>query len=137
MNIYCEFFYAAEISGVDVILGYPWLHAVNSGIDWKEQMWWYPIDPGQVFIVGLKEFALKMKEARQVFVVMLLSSTKVGQSAQVILPRELADFQNVVVIRERLIPPLHESAVHYIDMKNQEILYGLLYNLFLYELRVL
>ena len=33
MNIYCRSFYAAEISKVNVILGYPWLHAVNSEIN--------------------------------------------------------------------------------------------------------
>ena len=64
MNIYCRFFHTIKISGVNVILGYPWLHTVNPEIDWKEQAWWYLINPGQVFIVGSEEFALKMKETR-------------------------------------------------------------------------
>ena len=64
INIYCEFFHIAEISGVDVILGYPWLHAVNSEIDWKEQAWQYSISLRQVFIIDSEKFALKMKEVR-------------------------------------------------------------------------
>ena len=137
MNAYCGFFHAAEISGVDIILGYPWLHAVNSGIDWKEQAWQYLIDPGQVSIVGPEEFALEMEEARQVFTVMLSSLMKADQSAQVMLPRELADFQDVVATGEELMLSLHESVMHHIDMEDQEVSYRLLYNLSPCELRVL
>ena len=64
MSVYCKFFYTAEISEVDVILSYSWLHAVNPEIDWKEQAWWYSIDFGQISIVNLKKFALKMKKIR-------------------------------------------------------------------------
>ena len=35
INTYCESFPAAELPGLDVILGYPWLYDVNSEIDWK------------------------------------------------------------------------------------------------------
>ena len=76
INAYCRSFHAAEISEVDVILDYPWLYAVNSEIDWKEQVWQYSISPKQVSIVGPEEFALEMKEIRQVFTVMLFSPTK-------------------------------------------------------------
>ena len=100
-------------------------------------MWWYPINPGQVFIIGLKEFALEMEEARQIFMMMLSSSTKADQSAQVMLPRELANFQDVVATEEKLILLLHESAVHHIDTENQKVPYRPLYNLFFYKLRVL
>ena len=137
MNVYYEFFHTAEISEVNVILSYPWLHAVNPGINWKEQMWWYPINPEQIFIVDSEEFALKMKKTRQIFAVMLLFPIKTNQSTQVILPRELTDFQNVVTIEKRLMLFLHESAVHHIKMKNQKILYKPFYNLFSYELKVL
>ena len=137
MNIYCRFFHTVKISGVDVILSYPWLHIVNPGIDWKEQVWWYPIDSGQVSIIGLEEFTLKMKEARQVFTVMLSFFTKANQSAQIMLSRELADFQDVVVTEEGPMPFLHESVVHHIDMKDQKVSYRPLYNLFPYELRIL
>ena len=59
-----------------------------------------------------------MKETRQVFTVMLSSLTKADQSTQVMLPRELTDFQDVVAIKEGLISPLHKSAVHHIDTEN-------------------
>ena len=78
-----------------------------------------------------------MKEIWQVFVVMLSSPMKAGQFVQVILPRKLTDFQNVITFREKLIPLLYESVMHYIDMKNQKILYGFLYNLFSYKLKIL
>ena len=64
MSAYCRFFHAVKIPEINVILGYPWLHTVNSGIDWKEQAWQYPIDLRQVSIVDLKEFALKMEKIR-------------------------------------------------------------------------
>ena len=78
-----------------------------------------------------------MKETRQVFVMMLISFMKADQSAQVMLPGELTDFQDVVATQERLMLPLHEAVMHHIDMENQEVPYGLLYNLFSCELRVL
>ena len=78
-----------------------------------------------------------MKEIKQIFTVMLSSFIKTDQSAQVTLPRELADFQNVIITEEELMLPLHKSAVHYIDIKNQKISYRFLYNLSLYELRIL
>ena len=118
MNVYCGFFHTVKIPGVDIILSYPWLHAVNSGINWKKQAWQYPIDLRQVSIIGLEEFALEMEEARQVFVVMLSSPTKADQSAQVTLPRELVNFQNIVATGEELMPFLHESAVHHIDTED-------------------
>ena len=68
---------------------------------------------------------------------MLSSPIKAGQSTQVILPRELADFQNVVAIKEGLMPPLHETAVHHIDTENQKVPYRSFYNLFSHELKVL
>ena len=137
MSAYCRSFHTAKIPGVDIILGYPWLHAVNPGINWKEQVWQYPINPRQVSIISPEEFALEMKEARQVFTVMLSSPTKAGQSAQVMLPRELANFQDVVATEEGLMLPLHEAAVHHINMENQKVPYGPLYNLSPHELRVL
>ena len=137
INVYCRFFHTAEIPGVDIILGYPWLHAVNSGIDWKEQAWWYPINFKQVSIIDSEKFTLEMKEVKQIFVVMLFFSTKTDQSAQITLPRELTDFQNVIAIEEGLMPSLHESVMHHIDTENQKVLYKLLYNLFFYELKIL
>ena len=78
-----------------------------------------------------------MKKTRQVFVVMLFSPTKAGQSAQIMLPRELTNFQNVIVIKKGLMLPLHKAAMHHINMKNQKVPYRLLYNLFFYELKIL
>ena len=78
-----------------------------------------------------------MKEVRQVFAVMLSSSIKTGQSTQVILLRELVNFQNVLAIKEGLMLPLHKSAVYYINIENQKILYRFLYNLSFYELKIL
>ena len=80
MSAYCKFFHAAEIPGVDVILGYPWLHAVNPGIDWKEQAWQYSINLRQVSIISSEKFTLKMKKIRQIFTVMLSSPIKTDQS---------------------------------------------------------
>ena len=37
INIYYRFFHIIEISEVNIILNYLWLHAVNLEIDWKEQ----------------------------------------------------------------------------------------------------
>ena len=68
---------------------------------------------------------------------MLLFPIKADQSAQVILFRKLVNFQNVIVIEERLMPPLHESVMHYIDTENQKIPYRFLYNLSFYELKIL
>ena len=87
-------------------------------------MWQYSINFKQVSIISLKEFTLEMEKIKQIFVVMLLSSMKAGQSAQIILLRELINFQNVVTIGKRLISPLHESAVHHINIKNQKISYS-------------
>ena len=137
INIYCRFFHAAEISRVDIILGYPWLHAVNPGIDWKEQVWWYPINLKQISIISPEEFTLKMKKVRQVFTVMLFSLTKADQSTQVMLPRKLADFQNVIATEKESISFLHETAVHHIDTENQKIPYKSLYNLSPHELKIL
>ena len=137
MNTYCRFFHTAEISEVDIILSYPWLYAVNSGIDWKEQVWQYPINPRQISIIGLKEFALEMKKAKQVFTVMLSFLTKADQSTQIMLLRKLTDFQNVIITEKGLMLSLHESVMHYINVKNQKISYRLLYNLSLYKLRIL
>ena len=137
MSVYCRFFYAAKIPEVDIILGYPWLHTVNPEINWKEQAWWYSIDPEQIFIISPEKFTLKMKEVRQVFMVMLSSFMKAGQSAQIILLKELTDFQNVVATEEELMPSLYEAMMHHIDTENQKILYEPLYNLSSCELRVL
>ena len=68
---------------------------------------------------------------------MLTSPMKADQSAQVTLPEKLINFQNVVATQKGLMPPLYETAVHHIDMKNQKISYKSLYNLSFYELRVL
>ena len=137
MNAYCRFFYAAEISEVDVILNYPWLYAVNSGIDWKKQVWQYPINFRQISIVSLKKFVLEMKEVRQIFTVMLSFFMKADQFTQVMLLRELTNFQNVIIIRKKSMLPLYKSAVHYIDIKNQKVLYRPFYNLSSYKLKVL
>ena len=68
---------------------------------------------------------------------MLSSPTKAGQSTQVTLPGKLADFQNVVAIKEGSMSPLHETAVHHINTENQKIPYRPLYNLSSHKLRVL
>ena len=68
---------------------------------------------------------------------MLFSPTKADQSAQVTLLRKLINFQNVVIIKKKLMSSLHESAVHYIDIENQKISYRLFYNLFSHKLRIL
>ena len=68
---------------------------------------------------------------------MLFFSMKAGQSAQIMLPGELTDFQDVIITEKELMLLLHETAVHYIDMKNQKVLYEPFYNLFFYELKVL
>ena len=137
MNIYCRFFHTIKISEVNIILNYLWLHAVNFRINWKKQAWQYSINLKQVSIVSSEEFTLKMKEARQVFMMMLFSSMKAGQFTQVTLPRELTDFQDVVVTGEGLMLPLYKSVMHYIEMKNQKIPYRPLYNLSFYKLRIL
>ena len=62
---------------------------------------------------------------------------KTDQSAQVMLSGELTDFQNVVTTEEKLMLPLHKTAMHHIDMENQKVLYEPLYNLFSYKLRIL
>ena len=137
MNVYCKFFYVIKISEISVILSYPWLHAINSRIDWKEQAWWYSINSEQVSIISPEKFALKMKKARQVFTIMLFSFIKTGQSAQVTLLRKLINFQNVVVTEKELMPSLHKLMMHYINTKNQKILYKPFYNLFSYRLKIL
>ena len=137
MNTYCRFFHTAEIPGVNIILNYPWLHTVNSEIDWKKQAWQYPIDFEQVSIISLKEFILEMKKIRQVFTVMLSSSIKADQSTQITLLRELTNFQNVVATGEGLMPSLHKSVMHHIDTEDQKVPYRPLYNLFSHKLRVL
>ena len=68
---------------------------------------------------------------------MLLFFTKTGQSAQVTLFRELINFQNIVIIRKESILFLHESAVHYINTKNQTILHRPFYNLSFHKLKIL
>ena len=68
---------------------------------------------------------------------MLLSFMKADQSTQIMLPRKLTDFQNVIVTGKKLMLFLYESVMHYIEMKNQKISYKFLYNLSLYELKVL
>ena len=113
------------------------MHTVNSEIDWKKQVWWYPIDFEQISIVDLKKFALKMKKIKQIFTVMLLFFMKTNQSAQITLLRKLTDFQNVIIIEEGLMLLLHESVMHYIKIENQKVSYELFYNLFFYKLRVL
>ena len=80
---------------------------------------------------------MKMKKIRQVFVMMLSSLTKADQFTQIMLSGELTNFQNVVAIKEELMSFLHEAAVHHIDMKNQKILYRLLYNLSFHKLKIL
>ena len=137
INVYCRFFHTVKILKINVILNYFWLHAVNSEINWKKQVWWYLINSEQISIISLKEFALKMKKIKQIFTIMLLSSTKIDQFTQIILLRELINFQNVVVIKKKSMSFLYESAVHYINMKNQKISYRPLYNLFLHKLRIL
>ena len=137
MNIYCRFFYVIEISEVDIILNYFWLHAVNFEINWKKQVWQYPINLRQVFIISSEKFTVEMKEVRQVFTVMLSSFTKTDQFTQITLFRKLINFQNVVIIKEKLMSFLHKSAVHYINMKDQKVLYEPLYNLFFCKLKVL
>ena len=78
-----------------------------------------------------------MKKIRQVFTVMLSSLTKADQFTQVMLLRELTNFQDVVVTEEGSMPSLHESAVHHIDTENQKISYRPLYNLSSYKLKIL
>ena len=78
MNIYCRFFYTAEISEVDVILSYPWLYAVNSEIDWKEQVWQYSISSDQISIINSEEFTLEIKKIKLIFMMMLSSLMKAG-----------------------------------------------------------
>ena len=68
---------------------------------------------------------------------MLFFFTKADQSAQIILLRELTDFQNVVATEEESILSLHEAAIHHIDMKNQKVPYRPLYNLSSHKLRIL
>ena len=68
---------------------------------------------------------------------MLSFPTKANQSAQIMLLRELTDFQNVVIIEEGLMLFLHESAVYHINIEDQKVLYRLFYNLFSCELRIL
>ena len=137
INIYCEFFYAVEISEVNVILNYPWLHAVNSEINWKEQAWQYSINLRQIFIINSEEFTLKIKKIRQIFAVMLFSLTKADQFTQIILSGELINFQNVIATEKGLMPPLHEAAMYHIDTENQKISYKPLYNLSPHKLKVL
>ena len=62
---------------------------------------------------------------------------KAGQFAQIILFRKLINFQNVVVIEEKLILFLHETVMHYINTEDQKVSYKFLYNLFFYKLRIL
>ena len=68
---------------------------------------------------------------------MLSSPTKASQSTQITLPRELVNFQNIIVIKKGSILLLHKTAVHHINMKNQKILYRPIYNLFSHKLKVL
>ena len=53
------------------------------------------------------------------------------------LSRELVNFQDVVITEKELMLPLHKTAVHHIDMKNQKISYRFLYNLSFHKLRIL
>ena len=78
-----------------------------------------------------------MKEVKQVFTVILSFSIKADQSTQITLLRKLTDFQNVIVIKKKLMLLLYKSAVYYINMKNQNVLYRLFYNLSFYKLRIL
>ena len=81
-------------------------------------MWQYLINFKQISIVNSEKFALKMKRIKQVFAVMLLFPIKINQSVQITVLRELTDFQNVIITEKELMLPLHETAVHYINMKN-------------------
>ena len=64
-------------------------------------------------------------------------SHKNSQSTQVILPRKLINFQNIIATEEKLMLFLHKRTVYYINTENQKILYKFFYNLSSYELRVL
>ena len=68
---------------------------------------------------------------------MLSFLMKADQFTQITLLEKLTDFQNVIVIKEGLMSPLHEAVMHHIDTENQKISYKLFYNLFSYELKVL
>ena len=118
-------FEAVDITGYDLILGFPWLQATNPIIDWEARTWIYrdtPLD-GKVEFISAHKAAKTLLKGNSAFL-LIPTGEGYGNNATVFgaaveqptLPKELEDFADVFSEEEATSLPEHTSYDHAIDM---------------------
>ena len=136
----CDF----ELGDIDVILGFPWLAAVNPLISFSDATWRHPIERRKLEVLSAKKFVKAMKEEPYIF--MLISAPTKGSrrvaavstKKEVSIPEQYRDLSGVFSTEAAGMLPDHHAMEHRIDLEpGSQRPYGPIYALLEKELEVL
>ena len=128
--IACDF----DVDGVSIILGFPWLQAVDPVISFRERTWRYPFERAQISVLSAQKFNKKTWKQTVYCVVLKTILT----SKNKLLPAKYREFSDVFDARKAGILPEHGPMEHRIDLvPGKEVPWGPVYPLSESELLIL
>jgi len=141
-----HFYYAATLEGFELILGMPWLKAVNPDVNWAEREWFYRESCANIMIDAPEQF-LAQDDIIQAGMLIIRPEDALRhagvslanlQLEEPVLPDEYQDFSDVFAENEDEHLPQVDSVRHSIETEEgKPVPYGPLYPLSQFELRTL
>ena len=142
---------ATDIVGYDLILGFPWLQAVNPKINWEHREWKYRAVPIEgVMEVGAETFMRDAKKAGSMFVAFLspvLSQDHDPEQCSMVgaasrnpleIPKQYADYADVFSEEGAAALPRDARVEHRIEIEaGKQVPFGPIYPLSQRELGIL
>jgi RNase H-like domain found in reverse transcriptase/Reverse transcriptase (RNA-dependent DNA polymerase)/Integrase zinc binding domain/Integrase core domain/Chromo (CHRromatin Organisation MOdifier) domain len=139
-------YYAATLSGFELILGMPWLKSINPDVNWAEREWFYR-EPRASIRVDSPEKFIAQEEVIQMGLIMVRPTDRKRHAEvtlgsvevkEITLPSEYQDFADVFAENEEEHQPQANSVQHSIETEEgKPVPYGPIYPLSQLELRTL
>ena len=122
-----DIYYAVNLEGPPILLGYPWLKKQGAQTDYATDRWRYGVGTDALRLCQPKEFEKQLKKANYVFTV---NYHRVEDTSPSKLPTEFAEFEDVFTYEDIANLPRPEGAEHAIPvMEGQKPPFRPLYNL--------
>ena len=104
--------------GITIILGFPWLEAVDPAINFRTKSWRYPFEKAQINLLTAKKFRKEIKRSSTLYYVIMRAITPLKEQK---LPEELSDFADICDTASAGVLPKHHPMEHHIDLEKGAI----------------
>ena len=133
-------FYAFEKTVQPLLLGMPWIQAMNPDVNWSNSTWRWRVTEDRITIEEPQAFVASVEESETLYamVVCAVVAGAPDRPPEIKIPGQLKEYEDVFSTEGAGKLPSHGTQDHAIDLvEGKEPPYGPLYNLSATELKVL